>query len=786
MVANRTKRRSLPHRGAFAAALGAGAMLACGSCGAYRPWNDPSSADVSPSAPRPLAVFNVGSAGAYVTQTTGAPIGPTDLAGKPSVPKVTTDFAQVPMTTDWWASLLWPQDDDPYSGPMFPHPLSTKACPEGLELGYRPEPVIAFRRFLYPHHADLVVGVEGLRARAARVQSYTDWTVTAEWADAAHSMRVTIGHGLPYAFVSDVHGRARVTLDAPDAEGTIWSRRDNVVAVTVNGQAYVLVAPIGSSWTAEGRALVADVGPGGFYSVGLLPERSDAALALVRRHALAFVRDTQVSWTYDRAGAAVISRYALRTEPMVKSGDYSADPLVALYPHQWKHSDVATAPFTYASARGVMKLAETAAFETRLPMGGLLPALPEGGRWDPSRLASYLAYAVNGPAFPAGAEGTRDSYWEGESFGREAELVRVADEANRPDLRDKVIRDIEAELEDWFDGRAPRYFYYDERWRTLVGVPTMYGSGSQLNDHHFHYGYFVFAAATVAQYDRAWADRHAAMVELLIRDANNPDRADTRFPFLRHFDPYEGHSWASGTGTAAWGNNEESSSEEINFAAATALWGTVMGRDDLRDLGLFLFANGQCAIEQYWFDVDHDNFPKGYGSPFVGILWGAGGMYSTWFSTQPAFILGIQLTPMGVGALRFGRHPDVMRRVLAETEHANEGAIHLWREKAWMLEAEFDPDSAVVQFEAEHAFAPSFGTTLAYVYHWIYSLDRFGRVDPTVTADTPLYGVFRSENRRTYAAYNATPRAAAVTFSDGYSLRVPPLALGRAERVVGP
>ena len=38
------------------------------------------------------------------------------------------------------------------------------------------------------------------------------------------------------------------------------------------------------------------------------------------------------------------------------------------------------------------------------------------------------------------------------------------------------------------------------------------------------------------------------MVDLLIRDANNYDRADNRFPYLRDFDIYAGHDWASGHG----------------------------------------------------------------------------------------------------------------------------------------------------------------------------------------------------------------------------------------------
>src|SRR5262249_39545955 len=163
-------------------------------------------------------------------------------------------------------------------------------------------------------------------------------------------------------------------------------------------------------------------------------------------------------------------------------------------------------------------------------------------------------------------EGSRDCYWEGKSFGKIANLVRIADQLGEASTRDRLLSAIKTELEDWFDGQYPRMFYYDKNWRTLIGFPSMYKSGRQMNDHHFHYGYYIFAAATVAQYDPAWAKKWGSFVELLIKDADNWDRSDTRFPFLRYFDPYAGHSWATGTTFFPEGNNEESSSEDANFA----------------------------------------------------------------------------------------------------------------------------------------------------------------------------------------------------------------------------
>ena len=107
---------------------------------------------------------------------------------------------------------------------------------------------------------------------------------------------------------------------------------------------------------------------------------------------------------------------------------------------------------------------------------------------------------------------------------------------------------------DWFTfdypggGTTQQFFAHDSTWSTLIGYPASYGADTELNDHHFHYGYFIMAAAVIARFDSDWADAGAwgGMVELLIRDAANWDRADSRFCFLRHMEPYVGYSYASG------------------------------------------------------------------------------------------------------------------------------------------------------------------------------------------------------------------------------------------------
>ena len=145
-----------------------------------------------------------------------------------------------------------------------------------------------------------------------------------------------------------------------------------------------------------------------------------------------------------------------------------------------------------------------------------------------------------------------DTYWTGKGLGRAARIAEIADQVNTTAVRDSALNAIRT--------RPDRLVHRVSRarpagsstttatWGTLIGYPASYGSDKELNDHHFHYGYFIAAAATLAKFDPAWAaaGQYGGMVDLLIRDANNYDRNDTRFPYLRDFDIYAGHDWASG------------------------------------------------------------------------------------------------------------------------------------------------------------------------------------------------------------------------------------------------
>jgi endoglucanase Acf2 len=747
----------------------------------------------------PASLVPVGAA-RYARFPVGGEKTPSNHAGQPVRPKVTDGFAGPAPTNDWWSSLIWQFDRDgkanPHSEVLHAHPLSLKAQAAGLGLGGAGKPELGPRSYFFPYNEDLVVGLDGLAAPATRVAGHGDWTVTARWEDAGgRRLEATFGHGLPFVYFEAAGGAAVVQL--PAAGARVFMDTPGTLGVAVGDRAYGLFAPRGVAWTRSGRTLRAETGARGAFSVALLPDARTETLARFRRHAFAFVTGSQVSWRYDATAGALVTRFTLATAAREPG---TATPLQALYPHQWKH---ATRPLPadspgYVSPRGTMKLLAAGGFEITLPFTGVLPVLPlprhgdsdsnddssgNGNGFDRDELAGMVRAAARaGDLFPPGMDGTRGSYWIGKSLQRVALLAWLADQAGEQEARATFVTALRRVLEDWFDGQAPNLFAYDQTWGTLVGIPSEYRSGWELNDHHFHYGQFVYAAATVARFDPGWAAgaRYGDMVDLVIRDCASADRQDRRFPFLRHFDPYAGHSWANGPALFPEGNNQESSSEDMNFANAVTLWGAVTGKRALRDLGVFLAANLTAAIEQYWFDVDGDNFPAGFDRPALGMVWGAGGKYDTWWDRNPIYVHGINFLPFTGGSLYLGRHPAYVRRNHRALVAANRGEPRLWRELIWMHLALAEPAEALARYRDNPHFQPEFGVSRAFVYQWLHALASYGQVDSSVTADTPTFAVLRQGSTRHHVAWNPGSRPARVRFSDGVSVELGP----HAQRVV--
>ena len=693
--------------------------------------------------------------------------------------------ADVPTTTpvptnDWWSSLVFRNSQGGYAScdsvmPLYAHPAAYQPTAGGMTVSYPTVLQLSQYEYHYPHTPDFTVGVAGLSTPSVKVAGWTDWTVTTQQAAGSRSLRSTIGHGLPFSWYEATGGDATITL----ADGTTaWLEDGARLGLSVRGHSFAAFAPAGTTWTRNGSTYSA---PAGKLSVVALPDVADAARAGVVDQYAPFayspVTDTHVSYSYDDATAKVTATYHVVATPWEGTGSTQTGAVVALYPHQAAVLSGATpSGLTYTSPRGTMPvLVGGQGFTTVDTFHGVLPELPgvaTASGADRTTLEGYLDAVASDPLDKRGD----DTYWTGKGLGRASRIVEIADQLGRTTQRDSALAAIRTELTDWFtasEGKTSQVFAYDSAWQTLIGYPASYGSDSELNDHHFHYGYFVAAAATLARFDPAWAQRYGPMVDTLIRDANNYDRTDSRFPYLRDFDVYAGHDWASGDAPFGAGNNQESSSEGMNFDGAVIEWGEATGNREVRDAGIFMYTTQAEAINRYWFDSDGTTFPAGYDFQSVGMVWGNGGAYATWFSGEPEMISGINTLPITGSHLYLGADPATVTRVYGFMEQRNGGAPTVWQDVLWEYLALGDPAAALTRFKANNGFTSEEGESKAHTFHWIDNLATLGTPDISVTASSPLAAVFTKDGHRTYVASNASNTDRTVRFSDGTTLAVP-------------
>ena len=259
---------------------------------------------------------------------------------------------------------------------------------------------------------------------------------------------------------------------------------------------------------------------------------------------------------------------------------------------------------------GELKVLEDNYFKTQNKFIGILPTLPDLAHYsegfNPSELESKVNQIENDQL-----SSWTDSYNEGQVMNRLIQTARIADQIGDESALNTIIETIKNRLEDWLTANSNEVaflFYYNENWSTMIGYPAGHGQDYNINDHHFHWGYFIHAASFIEQYNPGWAESWGEMINHLVRDAASYDRNDLLFPFLRSFSPFAGHCWANGFATFPQGNDQESSSESMQFNSSLIHWGSVTNNTEIRDLGIYLYTTEQTAIEEYWFDMYERNF----------------------------------------------------------------------------------------------------------------------------------------------------------------------------------
>jgi hypothetical protein len=174
-------------------------------------------------------------------------------------------------------------------------------------------------------------------------------------------------------------------------------------------------------------------------------------------------------------------------------------------------------------------------------------------------------------------------------------------------------------------------------------------STTYYNDHHYHYGYFLFAASLISHLDNTWAieEQNKKWVENIIRDVSNPSKNDNYFPVFRSFDWFSGHSWSKGLFSTTDGNDQESTGEEINFHYSLMLWGISTNNERFKKLGNIMFAVAKRSIQKY-FLMKSDNVvhpPAFIKNKVAGIIFENKVHYTTWSGWNTELIHGLQVVP---------------------------------------------------------------------------------------------------------------------------------------------
>ena len=315
-------------------------------------------------------------------------------------------------------------------------------------------------------------------------------------------------------------------------------------------------------------------------------------------------------------------------------------------------------------------------------------------------------------------------------------LAVIADELGEDIVASNVRRRMQKALEPWLKGANKNAIVYDAVWGGLVSTEGALSSGADYgngmyNDHHFQYGYFVYAAAAIGKGDPAWLHAWWRPVIDLVRDYANPCYDDVHFPRLRHFDHYAGHSWASGLFCFPDGKNQESSSEAIHAYYAISLLGEVMDDAMIRDFGAALMHMEILSTQTYW-HIPHPDASI-YPEPFhlnatVGIVWSGKVDYGTWFGSNLEYIHGIQMLPfVPISERLFSA--DWIERIHHCIGHLKDDpTVEIaWRGFLWMSFAVIDKETAWRGFTQLNG-APDIGNSIANALYWIATRPSSHRV----------------------------------------------------------
>lgn len=354
-----------------------------------------------------------------------------------------------------------------------------------------------------------------------------------------------------------------------------------------------------------------------------------------------------------------------------KGGAFASNTTLLMYalPHHLQSFDSSTngkvtslklATTTKGTATAVVADAWT--LQETLPIDlGFAPWRPSGGQQVSTLSSSTLNIVQNIAATEASQNMSAQTnlnsmYYSGKGLSKFAQIVyTMNDLTEQKSLAAAALVELKESFAVFTNNQQQFPLLYDTDWKGMVSSAS-YVTGdsgvdfgnSYYNDHHFHYGYFIHAAAVIGYLDPTWLVQNKDFVNALVRDVSNPSSLDQYFPVFRSFDWYHGHSWAKGLYESGDGKDEESSSEDSMFAYALKMWGKTIGDPSMEARGNLMLAVQSRSLQNYFLlQSDNVNQPAEFiGNKVTGIIFENKVDHTTYFGTNFEYIQGIHMIPV--------------------------------------------------------------------------------------------------------------------------------------------
>lgn len=514
-------------------------------------------------------------------------------------------------TNDWWTHALV----NTWTGKIWFYPGWAEATEEGLSVGYPTywEPTGCEVKWDTPLTASFTNTSTGKRAAftEALVDSWSDFAVSFIMQDADAWVRVTCVHGSPL----------------------VWVEAQGIQVNVINPDATKYCV---SSYSERGRQ---------WTVLALLTDGIDAAK--VSQYAKRVPRGTRVQYTYNAGVSQLTTTFSLTTEDITTGAtSSSADCLIGFLPHHYYNSNYSDFTATYLSSRGTMKVLEGNRFSFVYAVHGILPFFPQPLQWADGFSKERMT-ALNADYAARGTFGG-DTYWGGKGLIQMMHYMTFALQMGDTATFRLAKQRLKTTLIDWYTytpGEPRMYFARYNRWGALVGFDCSYDSDT-FNDHHFHYGYFVYASAVLCMLDPDFREQYGPLAREVARDYANWQRSADE-PWFRTLDPYCGHSFAGGLGNSGNGNGQESTSEAIQGWGGVWMLGAALGDQEMLEAGIFGYTLETRAAAEYWFDRSRRNIDyTKYKHPYCCNLTMQGVGWWTWFSGDPVWMHSIQWLPI--------------------------------------------------------------------------------------------------------------------------------------------